>query len=279
MMTPEISVIMWVCDESISQLERSVNSIIYQKYTNFEFIIVLDNPRNLDAKKYILEVAKNDKRIVFLENEKNIKSWLTLNRGVEKSIWTYIAIMDADDNCSQDKLLKQFNFLNNNPEVDILFTWWEEIDEKNNITIRIPSRIDFKNIKKSFFYKSPLLHASMMCERSILEKYKYSPAARFSDFELFLKLIAKWYRFEVIEENLYSYYINVHNQDEKFRKAKIASSNYIHILWKNISVFWNSIFFWWMFLLSIIQWILTRNKYVFIFAFNTLQKIYKKIFI
>lgn len=70
-MSPAISVIMSVYNENIDQLRRSIESILDQTFQDFEFIIVLDNPNNLDAERLIFNFQKVDKRIVFLRNEKN----------------------------------------------------------------------------------------------------------------------------------------------------------------------------------------------------------------
>jgi glycosyltransferase involved in cell wall biosynthesis len=69
----KISVIMSVYDESIDQLQKSIDSILHQSFKYFEFIIVLDKPSNIEARKYILDQKTQDKRIIFLENHENIK--------------------------------------------------------------------------------------------------------------------------------------------------------------------------------------------------------------
>jgi len=67
----KISVIMSVYNETETQLNKSILSIINQTFSNFEFIIILDNPNNIIAKNTILSFLKNDNRIIFFENEEN----------------------------------------------------------------------------------------------------------------------------------------------------------------------------------------------------------------
>jgi hypothetical protein len=220
-----------------------------------------------------------DSRIIFIENKKNIKLWASLNKWIKLAEWKYIARMDADDECDRWKLWKQLQYLENNLEIDLLFTGWQEIDELWNANIRIPTHDDFKNIRKTFFYKSPILHASMMCKKSIFERFSYPAIDRPEDFSLFLELISAWYRFDILEENLYSYYIQWENWEKKYIKIKIFSENYLKILLKNYSLFWINIYFWWMLFIVTIQWILTRNKIIFDWVFNTLQNLYRKIFL
>lgn len=276
---PKISVIMSVFSESVEQLQNSIDSILSQSFQDFEFIIILDNPKNVQAETYISQRAEQDKRIIFLKNKKNIKLGASLNRWIAKATWKYIARMDADDICSLEKLEKQFLFLEKNISTDMLFTGWEEQDESWNREVRIPKKTDFTNIEKTFFYTSPLLHASMMCKSEILKKYKYPEIDRPEDFSLFLDLIYAGYSFDVLEENLYCFYVIRENTEKKYEKIKIFSSNYLQILSKNIPRFWKNIYFWWMFFVTIIQWILSRNRCIFFLFFEKLQAIYKKIFI
>ena len=50
---PVISVIMSVYKEPFDWLEASINSILTQTYSNFEFIIINDNPANNDLRKFL----------------------------------------------------------------------------------------------------------------------------------------------------------------------------------------------------------------------------------
>ncbi len=275
----KVSVIMSVFSETKNQLSRAIDSILDQSFHDFEFIIILDNPENEELKSVIQNYQKQDSRIVFIENEKNIKLWASLNKWIQKANWKYIARMDADDACNTERLQKQYDYLESNSSVDLLFTWWTQINQKDNIELRIPKSKDFENIKKTFFYKSPLLHASLMCKTEILKKHRYPEIDRPEDFSLFLDLIYYDYSFDIIEENLYTYFLETDDKSRKYEKIKIFSENYLGILSKNIRKFYHNIYFWWMYFLVIIQWILSRNKFIFWLFFEWLQNLYKKIFL
>ena len=92
-----ISVIMSLFNEKKIWIEQAIESILNQTYSDFEFIIVIDNPDlSNDIKKYLLTTSKNDKRIKIIYNEKNIGLAKSLNKGIDISIGKYIARMDAD---------------------------------------------------------------------------------------------------------------------------------------------------------------------------------------
>lgn len=269
-----ISVIMSVYNENINQLEKSIYSILNQNFWNFEFIIVLDNPNNIDAKKYILNIK--DLRIIFLENIKN--EWLpfSLNKAIKISKWKYIARMDADDISNIERFQKQFNYLEQNNTVDLLFTGWSEIDEKSNKLLRIPQKKWFKNIKKYFFLKSMILHPTLMCKTDVLKNNNYPVTQRPEDFILFLDLIKKWYKFDVLEEDLFLYTIQNYDIKLKFNKIHIYSKNFLSVLLKN-KFYFKNIYFWYYVLRIFIEYLLSRNFVIFKLFYVKLFHLIKKI--
>lgn len=277
-MQKSVSIIMSVYSETTEQLEKSIGSVLSQNFWNFEYIVVLDDPDNLAAKSYILDTQEKDTRIIFLENTQNIWQWPSLNRAIAKSQWKYIAIMDADDRNHSERIQKQYDFLEAHSSVDVLYTGWRQINEKWQIEERIPSAESFENIEKTFFYASPLLHASMMIRSSILKKHSYSDISRPADFLLFLEFIESGYTFSIIPEILYDYYIVEYDRGIQFSKIHTFSRNFLWVLSQKIWYFWNNPYFWWMFFITTVQWVLSRNKYIFFMSFNFLQKAYKKIF-
>ena len=273
-MNIDISVIMSVYNENINQLEKSIYSILNQNFWNFEFIIVLDNPNNIDAKKYILNIK--DKRIIFLENTKN--EWLpfSLNKAIEIAKWKYIARMDADDISELDRFSKQYYYLEQNNTVDLLFTGWSEIDEKSNKLLRIPQKKWFKNIKKYFFLKSMILHPTLMCKADVLKNNKYPVTQRPEDFILFLELIKEWYTFDIIEEDLFLYTIQNYDINLKFKKISIFSKNFLPILLKN-KYYYFDIYFWYFVFRIFVEFLLSRNIIIFRLLYVKLFNIIKKI--
>ncbi len=269
-----ISVIMSVYNENINQLEKSIYSILNQDFWNFEFIIVLDNPNNSDAKKYILNIR--DQRIIFLENTQN--KWLpfSLNKAIKISKWKYIARMDADDVSDTERFKKQFNYLENNNKIDLLFTGWSEIDEKSNKLLRIPQKKWFKNINKYFFLKSMILHPTLMCKSEVLKNYNYPLTQRPEDFILFLDLIKKWYHFDIIEEDLFLYTIQKYDIKLKFNKINIYSKNFLPVLLQH-QFYYKNVYFWYYVLRIFIEYILSRNFVIFKLFYVKLFHLIKKI--
>lgn len=112
-----ISVIMPVFNAE-KYLRESVQSILSQKFSEFEFIII-DDCSTDNSTKLINDFLKIDKRIVFLQNVKNIGITKTLNKGISVSKFDYIARQDADDVSLPDRFRMQMEWFNKDKEKEL----------------------------------------------------------------------------------------------------------------------------------------------------------------
>jgi glycosyltransferase involved in cell wall biosynthesis len=97
-------------------LNESIDSILNQTFTDFEFLIINDG--STDDSGNIID-SYSDKRIRHhrLSNNKGLIK--ALNIGLELAQGEYIVRMDADDISHHDRLMAQVNYLDNNPEVSV----------------------------------------------------------------------------------------------------------------------------------------------------------------
>src|ERR1051326_97584 len=111
---PPISVVMAVYNSEQTAPE-SIDSILQQTFSDFEFIIVDDG--STDATGEILRgYAELDKRIqVYTQQRSGLIA--SLNRHCRLARGRYIARMDADDISLPDRFEKQFRFLEAHPEI------------------------------------------------------------------------------------------------------------------------------------------------------------------
>ena len=105
-----ISVLMSVYNETLREIRESIDSILAQTYTDFELIIVLDQPNYDEGLSLLREYASQDNRIKILVNEKNMGLALSMNYAAEHAKGAFLLRMDADDICMPDRLQKQYNF-------------------------------------------------------------------------------------------------------------------------------------------------------------------------
>lgn len=128
-MSELISIIMSVYNETDSVLALSVDSILSQSYSNFEFIIVDDNPNNTQIRDFLKR--QSDPRIVRIYNKENRGLVYSLNKALKVAKGSIIARMDADDISEKDRIEKEYRYLKNH-NLDLVGTWIHLIDSQNN---------------------------------------------------------------------------------------------------------------------------------------------------
>lgn len=102
---PTVSIIIPTYNRS-KTIKRSINSVLYQTYDDFE-IIVIDDGSSDGTDKVIKEF--NDSRIKYVRHELNRGASAARNTGIKLSRGKYIAFQDSDDVWVPDKLEKQMN--------------------------------------------------------------------------------------------------------------------------------------------------------------------------
>ncbi|MFS4470848.1 glycosyltransferase [Chryseobacterium sp. T20] len=147
------SVIMSVYNEKIDWVKESIESIIHQTFKDFEFLIVLDKPDNIELKEYIHSICESDNRVIFIINESNIGLTKSLNKAISMSTGQYIIRMDADDISFKDRFEKQIAFMNSNK--DILASGGS-IEKFGNTSELLKIETDSIKILEKFVIPSPL---------------------------------------------------------------------------------------------------------------------------
>lgn len=188
-------------NEPLAFLEKSINSILNQTLKDFELIIINDNPKREESKKFLRACAKKDKRIILVENRKNIGLTRSLNNGIDIAKGKYIARMDADDISMKDRLQRQYSFLESNPRVFLLGTNSIIIDDNGNEKKLIRLNQYFRNIKRALKKDNIIFHSSIMFRNSFeiryRDKFYYS-----QDYDLYLRLLSENKIIYVLDETL-----------------------------------------------------------------------------
>ncbi len=111
-------------------IERAINSILNQTFTNYELIIINDA-----SKDATLEKINNfkDPRIMVINNEKNLGLGAVRNIGVERSRGEYIVHLDGDDALYEDTTLERINNLIGKDKPDIVYLGFKDVGGFNKI--------------------------------------------------------------------------------------------------------------------------------------------------
>lgn len=201
-----VSVVMATYNDKIEYLEKAINSILLQTFSNIEFIIVDDSVKG-ETINYLEKRAEEDTRIKFVHNPTKLGFVKSLNLGLKLSTGKYIARMDSDDISCSHRLEKQVQYLETHEEVSILGGNINIIDEDGICTGERKYKTSFKEISKTMFYRNPLAHPTVMYRRNIIDKIgcydeSFSMA---EDYEMWLRAIKMGLIVENIDEVLVNY--------------------------------------------------------------------------
>lgn len=222
---PQVSIIMPVYNTA-PFLREAMDSMLSQTFSDFELIVLNDcSPDNAEE---VLNTY-NDPRIVRYKGEKNVGLSNVLNIGIEMARGKYIARMDSDDISLPNRLQVQVDYLESNPEVDLVSVGMQLFGDKDEIWIRDQ---DFEEMKIRAMFRSPVLHASSVWRKDSFEK----EGLRFrqemvpsEDYDLWTRALVRGLKFANLPEVLYRYRIHGNQAtlqtdvvDVKMREVQIA---------------------------------------------------------
>lgn len=194
---PLISVVMAVYNAREREiLDMAISSIVEQDLSDWE-LLICDDGSSDDTFLWLQDWAERDGRIRLFQNQINMKAAAARNRCIEQSRGQYIAIMDADDSCSSNRLRRQAEILSGNEDiafVGLLGKYFHKDPgdlEKQYWFCPVPQ-------DKDFLMTLPFVHGSLMFRREALSFVKgYIPGKktmRSEDYDLLLRMYAEGMR-------------------------------------------------------------------------------------
>jgi hypothetical protein len=234
-----VSVVMAVYKEPEKYLVESIESILNQSYKNIQFVIILDNPKNIKAKKIIENYALLDNRIVLINNEENLGLALSLNKGIALSDGELVARMDADDISFPERIEQQVNYLLKHPEVDILGTDVINInDDGADIRLMKSPVIQESNALKILQYRTICFHPTWMVRRCVYsELHFYNPLLAAQDYDFLYRAVIRGFIVKNIKNPLLKYRISSENISSKKSLIQLKSKFYVKIYNRRDGVF------------------------------------------
>ncbi|MFC1566571.1 glycosyltransferase family 2 protein [bacterium] len=196
---PQISVIMSVLNEE-KYLVESIESILNQTFSDFEFIIIDDGSKDSTA-EIIKRYAAKDSRITCIHHAKPKGLAVSLNEGIKVSKGEYIARMDGDDVSLRTRFEKQINFLQKHKDYGLAGTFYNDIDEHGMQLARKQNPEKWDDIKKAMFFYNPIAHPTSMIRKSVFNEVGlYNETFQTSqDYELFSRIFRKYKMYNVPE--------------------------------------------------------------------------------
>lgn len=222
-----ISIIMSTYNTNIEYLKKSVESILNQTYKNIEFIIINDGGKDIDYLKQI-----NDERIIIINHKEKTGLAVGLNEAIEVAKGKYIARMDSDDISILNRIEKQYEFMENNPDIAICSSFAKQFDESNKYLFNVWK--DSNDLHSQLFFTNILIHPAVMIRKSFLieNNLKYSEDFLYSqDFEFWTRL-SKFGKIAILPQIVLLY--RVHKNQVSLDKKEKQKELYESILVRNL---------------------------------------------
>ncbi|MBK7105693.1 MAG: glycosyltransferase family 2 protein [Ignavibacteriae bacterium] len=133
---PDVSIILPTFNRE-NYLERSINSVINQTFTNWELLIIDDGSEDKTF-EFVNKFLMNDERIKY-QKHKNKGLPISLNTGIQISSGKYLTFLGSDDEYKSNHIEVRFEEIEKDKNIDCLFGGLEIIGDefvkdKNDLT-------------------------------------------------------------------------------------------------------------------------------------------------
>lgn len=220
-------------------LAKAIKSVLRQRFTDWELLVIDDGSVKQNEKGEVLvrEIVRRftaiNNRIKYLRNDQNLGIQKSLNRGLREAQGEYIARIDDDDEwADEEKLEKQVEFLDKNPDYVLVGTGTVVVNERGEELFRFLNPETDEEIRRKILSRNCFSHSSVMFRRSAAERVGNYPeekkALHVEDYFLWLKLgkLGKFY-------NLPFYGIKF-----MVRPGAIGSKHKLRQFWHDILLVW-----------------------------------------
>ncbi len=204
--------------ENTTLLKRSVESILNQTFSDFEFIIC-DTGSTAEAVAYLESLT--DPRVKIIRRDGCFGLAQKLNLCLKESAGRYIARMDDDDLSYPDRLER---------ELDYLETSGAAFVGCNVLLIQAGERVgqrvlpEFPTVE-DFYFTQPYIHPTLIFRREALETVDGYSESRdcllCEDYDLLLRLYRAGYTGANLQENLLDYTIPSNPKDGRTMRHRV----------------------------------------------------------
>ena len=247
-------------NETEDIIKQSLDSIFNQTYAKLEYVIISDNPANVELNNFVQEYLawKDGENIIFIMNDQNYWNSYSLNKWIQECNWDYIAIADSDDIYFLDRIEKQLNNLKL-LNCDILY-WGYSFIDKNWENIWKP---DFNTIV-AFLYRKLIWtnffwNTTIFSKKIVFQHFTYNnKLRRAKDLDLILRLHKSEFKIWSFKEEILFYRINnFKNYCSRFWKTNLTLFWTIKCLKSNLKDYKYNIWFYLLFIHTLLFYIIT----------------------
>lgn len=167
-------------------IRQAMGSVMAQTFKDWELLVVNDKSKDR-TRDIILDSAKSDKRIRYIENRRNLGVSETRNRGVSLACGQWIAFLDSDDAWEEKKLEEQVGQIHKS-DARFVFTGSAFMDQEGgrlDYCLNVPEKISFRQLLK----QNVISCSSVLIEKALMEKYPMASGNMHEDYAVWLRVL------------------------------------------------------------------------------------------
>ncbi len=211
-------------------ISLAIDSALNQKFINqepeMEILVINDcSPDYLDL---VMEQYKDNSKVSYIKNEKNMGAAKTRNKGVSLAKGEYVAFLDGDDYWTEDKLEKQLEMIQKSQTV-LCSTARELMTPDGVCTGKIIP------VKPVITYRELLKHNSINCssvliKTDVAKEFPMHHEDSHEDYIMWLEVLGKYGKASAINEPLLKYRLsNKGKSGSKLKSAKMTFQVYRYV--------------------------------------------------
>jgi glycosyltransferase involved in cell wall biosynthesis len=212
---PKVTVLLPVYNGG-NLVRTAIDSVLTQTFEDFELLVIDDCSTDDSA---AIVGSYDDARIRLIRNEQNLGQVATLNRGIHEARGTYVARLDQDDVCLPRRLERQVALLDGEPELAVVGTWMDLLDDEGHLIWELRETIDDK-AEFAFLILTnqlPLAHPTVMFRVEPVRALDgYDASHRLAeDQDLWRRLALAGFGARVVREPLVRYLVHSGQQSQR----------------------------------------------------------------
>jgi glycosyltransferase involved in cell wall biosynthesis len=185
--------------------EESLNSLINQSIIPSEIVIVLDGLLGDDLNKILSGFQQEHEskvKIKVLQLPLNLGLASALNHGLELCEFDWIARMDSDDICVENRFEIMSEFILNNPGIDVIGSQIIEFSNNSTEVFNRKVYLSHDEILKDMKFRCPMNHVSVFYKKSSVFKVGLYSLGLLEDYDLWIRMAYSGFIFRNLPEYL-----------------------------------------------------------------------------
>lgn len=182
-MNPTVSIITALYN-SMPFIEETIQSVLSQSFTDFEWIIV-DGHSTDGCYEVVEEYVKKDSRIKLYLQKNNVGAGAARNEALDIACGDYITFLDADDMYDPNFLERQLEFVKDNGP--FICSSYRRLSAGETSDYIVPDEMTYKSLLKG----NPIAPLTAMYDRRVFEGIRFQDKNGCEDYVMFLRMLKK----------------------------------------------------------------------------------------